>query len=307
MRLRTWILALATIAVVIGGIAFASQVRVSTDADQVGLHYKGGPFSSKTYASALVHSKRYSFGPGDKVYLYPYGQRSFDATGGPGAEHTPYTSSSKDSVEMATPLSVTFDMKTDDATLQAFHEKIGLKYRAWYEEGTKDATMVSDGWGNVLEFYMGQSIDQTVDRVLATYAWRDAYGKADVRDAIQKAIQDELPTAVSTKMQATGYGGFFTNFVVQVQRPVPTNPDLLKNIAAEQTNVASANAAKAKAEADLATANAQIALQKAEAQKKAADISAYGSVDEYNKAQAIEKGINPYQPTYIVSGTAPGK
>jgi hypothetical protein len=307
MRLKTWALVIAVLAAVIGVIIFAIQVRVSTNPDQVGLHYKGGPFSSKTYENALKPSKRYTFGPGDKVYLYPDGQRSYDATGGPGAEHAPYTSSSKDSVELATPLSVTFELKTDDDTLNAFHKKIGLKYQAYYDEGSKDSTGISDGWGNVLEFYIGQSIDQTVDRVLAQYPWRDAYGKADVRNAIQLAIQTELPTAVSAKMQATEWGGFFENFAVQVQRPVPTNPDLLKNIADEQTNVASANAAKAKAEADLATAKAQITLQQAEASKKKADISAYGSVDEYNKAMAIEKGINPYQPTYIVSGTAPGK
>jgi len=287
-------------------IALAGCTRVSTEPDQTGLHYEGGPFSSKKYAFVVAPSHRDTFGPGDTVYMYPVGQRSFDATGGTGSEHAPYTSSSKDSVELATPLSVTFELKTDGPTLRKFHELIGIKYSAYYEEGTKDPTGISAGWGHVLDFYIGQSVDQTVDRVLATYEWRAAYGDASVRNAIQTAIQQELPAAVSAKMQAADVGGFFQNFEVQVQRPVPTNADLLKNIADQQNNVAAAQAAKAKADADLATANAQIALQKAEAQKKAADISAYGSVAEYNKAQAIEKGINPYQPTYIVSGTAPG-
>lgn len=288
-------------------VALAGCTRVSTEPDQTALHYEGGPFSSKKYASIVEPSHRDSFGPGDKVYLYPTGQRSFDATGGPGAEHAPYTSSSKDSVELATPLSVTFELKTDAPTLRKFHELIGIKYSAFYEENTKDPTGISAGWGHVLAFYIGQSIDQTVDRVLATYEWRSAYGDAEVRNAIQTAIQNELPTAVSAKMQATAFGGFFQNFAVQVQRPVPTNLALLKNIADQQNNVAAAQAAKAKADADVATAKAQIALQEAEASKKRADISAYGSVSEYNKAQAIDKGINPYQPTYIVPGTAPSK
>lgn len=286
-------------------LATAGCTVASTDADQTALHYEGGSFSSKKYASIVGPSKRDTFGPGDKIYYYPNGQRSFDATGGPGAEHAPYTSSSKDSVELATPLSVTFELKTDEASLRKFHELIGLKYKAYYEDDTKDPTGISAGWGKVLDFYIGQSIDQTVDRVLAGYAWRDAYGKAEVRNDIQAEVLKDLPTAVATKMQATDIGGFFTSFAVQVQRPVPTNPDLLKNIADAQNQVAGAEAAKAKADADLATAKAQIALQQAEAAKKKADISAYGSVSEYNKAQAIDKGINPYQPTYIVPGTAP--
>lgn len=288
-------------------VAVAGCTSVSTEPDQKALHYEGGAIQDKKFKSVVEPSKKEFFGPGDKTYVYPVGQRSYDATGGPGAEHAPYTSSSKDSVELATPLSVTFELRTDDGTLRRFHEKIGIKYRAYYEENTQDPTGISPGWRKVLDFYMGQSIDTTVDRVLAGYAWRDAYGNAAVRNEIQNAIQTELPSSVSTKMQAVDIGGYFTSFAVQVQRPVPTNPDLLQSIADAQNNVAAANAAKEKADADLATARAQVALQQAEANKKKADISAYGSVAEYNKAQAIDKGINPYQPTYIVPGTAPGQ
>lgn len=296
--------------IIIPGVALcalAGCTVATPQADQTGIHYEGGPFSANKYASIVAPGTRDTFGPGDHVYYYPSGQRTYDATGGPGAEHAPYTSSSKDSVELATPLSVTFELKTDAGSLRRFHENIGIKYQAWYEDGTKDPTGVSSGWGKLLEFYIGQSMDTTVDRVLAGYAWRDAYGNADVRNAIQAAVQNELPGIVAAKMQASDIDGFFTSFAVQVQRPVPTNPDLLKSIADLQNQVAQAAANKAKADADTATANAQLALQKAEAAKKAADISAYGSVDQYNKAQAIEKGINPYQPTYVVPGTAPGQ
>jgi hypothetical protein len=288
-------------------LAVAGCSSVKTDADQTALHYQDGMFSARKYASVVGPSKRDVNGPGDKYFLYPIGQRSYDATGGPGAEHVPYTSSSSDSVEMSTPLSVTFELKTDPVSLKRFHELIGIKYQAWYEENTKDPTGVSAGWGKLLEFYIGQSIDTTLDRVMAGEKWRDSYGKADVRNTIQSTIQSELPASVAAKMQASDIGGYFQNFAVQVQRPVPTNTELLKNIADAQNNVAAAEAAKAKADADVKTANAQLALQKAQAAKKATDISAYGSVDQYNKAQAIEKGINPYQPTYIVPGTQPSK
>lgn len=285
-------------AFLLAGIAGCTSV--STEPDQVALQYEGGSFSDKKFASYVGPSKKDWFGPGDMVYIYPAGQRAYDATGAKDADHAPFTSSSKDSVEMATPMSVTFELKTDQVTLKDFHEKIGIKYAAYTADGEQNT---SDGWANMLNFYMGQSLDTTVDRVLAGYDWRQAYNDAAVRVLIENEIKKTLPDLVKSKMG----GDYFQNYAVQVQRPVPTNEDLKKNIAAAQNNVASAEAAKAKAEADLASTKAQIAVQQAEASKKKADISAYGSVAEYNKAQAIEKGINPYQPTYIVSGTAPGK
>lgn len=292
-----------TIALVVVTLGLAACSTVSTEPDQVGLHYEGGPFSAKKYSSFVDPSKREVFGPGDKTYIYPAGQRSYDATGGAESEHPPFTSSSRDSVELATPMSVTFELNTDTATLRRFHEQIGIKYSAFYDDDPDTPeSKISKGWWNMLNFYMGQSLDTTVDRVLAGFDWRQSYNDPAVRVQIQNEVQKDLPILVSQKMG----GQYFQTFAVQVQRPVPTNGQLRDNIAAAQNQVAQAQAAKAKADADLATANAQIAVQKAEANKKKADISAYGSVAEYNKAQAIAQGINPYQPTYIVTGTAPG-
>lgn len=289
-------------------IVLSGCTSVSTEPDQVALHYEGGAFSSKKFSSTVGASTKKWFGPGDKTYIYPLGQRSFDATGGPGSEHDPYTSSSKDSVELATPMSVTFSLRDDNGSLRSFHEQIGIKYQAFYDDDPKTPdSEISPGWQKMLAFYMGQSLDTTVDRVLAGYDWRQAYNDPAVRVEIQTAVQNELPALVNQKMNAVNTGGYFDNYQVQVQRPVPTNQQLKDNIALAQNQVASAQAAKAKADADLATVQAQIAVQQAEANKKKADISAYGSVTEYNKAQAIEKGINPYQPTYVVSGTVPGK
>src|SRR4051794_6082356 len=91
---------------------------VSTAADQVALHYSGGPFSSKAYKSYVPASTKKWFGPGDKEYLYPAGQRTYDATGGKKAERDSITSVSADSVEMATKVSITFQLKTDEKSLR---------------------------------------------------------------------------------------------------------------------------------------------------------------------------------------------
>ena len=271
---------------------------VSTAADQVALHYEGGPFSSKKYASYVPASTKKWFGPGDREFLYPLNQRNFDATGGSGAERGPITSTSKDSVEMSTPISVTFYLKTDEKTLREFHEKVGLRFKAYMREDD-----VSEGWRDMLAFYVGQSLETTLDREVANYNWRDLYNNPQIRVALQQKVDSELPALVENKIGAK----YFETFSAQVQKPDPTNEDLKRSIAAAQNNIATAQAAKAKAEADLATARAQIALQQAEAAKKRADISAYGSVEEYNKAQCIQAGCNPYQPTYVVNGTTPSQ
>ncbi len=288
---------------VAAAVVLAACTSVSTAPDQTALHYEGGSFSDKKYAKDSGYvppSTKEWFGPGDTTYLYPTGQRSYDATGGDGSERGPFTSMSKDNVELGTPLSVTFELKTDEQSLKLFHELIGLKYAAYVEDGQ---TGTSAGWTTMLNFYLGQSLDATVDRILAGYGWQEATKDPTIRKSIEDTIKAELPTLVKSKMGSD----FFENWAVQVQRPVPTDPKLRENIAAAQTDVAAAESAKAKADAQAATAKAQVAVAQQEAAKRKAEISAYGSVAEYNRAQAIEKGINPYQPTYIVPGTAPAQ
>jgi regulator of protease activity HflC (stomatin/prohibitin superfamily) len=93
---------------------------------------------------------------------------------------------------------------------------------------------------------------------------------------------------------------------------VPDNKDLAAQVASEQTLVAQADAERAQAKADQAKAEAQVAVSKAEAQKQAATIAGFQlkgmtprqAVRAYNESQAIAAGLNPYQPTFVVSGSA---
>ncbi len=269
---------------------------VSTAPDQVGLHYLGGPLSSKSYDDYVPASTKRWYGPGDSEYLYPNNQRSYDATGGPGSESKPFISVSKDQAEMSVPVSVTFRLRTDEKSLRAFHENIGNRYHA-YMEGD-DTT---SGWREMLAFYIGQPLNVSLDRVVQSANWRDLYSRPEARTALQTRIDTELPDLVKQKMQ----GDYFEDFQVLVQQPAPTNEQLKQAIAQQQAAVAAAQSAQAQAEAQRLAAKAQVSVQQQQALKTRADISAYGSVDEYNKAQAILKGINPYQPTYVVGGSAP--
>lgn len=269
---------------------------VSTAPDQVGLHYLGGPFSAHKYNSYVPPSTKKWFGPGDNEYLYPAGQRTYDATGGKDSERNAITSVSQDSVEMSTKISVTFNLKTDEETLRKFHEKVGIKYKAYM-----DGDSTSAGWRRLLEFYLGQSIETTLDREVANYKWRDLYNKPEIRVALQDAVNKDLPTLVQSKIGDE----YFDSFSAQVQKPDVTNEALKQSIADVNNNIAQAQAQKAKAEADLATARAQIAVSQAEAAKKAAEIRGYGNVDNYNKHECIMQGCNPYQPTFIYGAPQP--
>jgi hypothetical protein len=266
---------------------------VSTAPDQVALQYKGG-LSSKSFGSYIPPSTKKWFWPGSQEFSYPNNQRSYDATGGPGSESGPITGTSSDLAEMAVPVSVTFRLKTDEKSLRAFHENIGLHLKAYMEDDETTA-----GWRNMLAFYVGQPLKVSLDREVQGAKWRDLYSKPSARTALQNLLDKELPDVVKQKMQ----GDYFTDFQVTVQQPTPVNPDLKNAVAAQQAAVAQADSQTAQARAQQAAAQAQVAVAQAQARKQAAAIKGYGGLDGYLRDEAIQKGLNPFQPTYIVSGT----
>lgn len=80
--------------------ATAGCTTVSTDSDQVALHYDAGAFSSTTYQECVKNNNRTWDGLGEDYYKYPAGQRNFDFTGGDDSESAPYTVVSKDNQEL---------------------------------------------------------------------------------------------------------------------------------------------------------------------------------------------------------------
>lgn len=297
-RNRTRTRTVTAVALAVLAVSATGCASVSTAADQVALHYEGGAFSSKKFADCVPVSKKDYAGPGDSFYTYPTNQRIFEATGQKDADGDVIKVVSKDNVELAVPVSVNFTLNTDCKTLRKFHETIGNRYQAYM-----DGDQTSDGWRRMLRIVVQQPLDTTLDRIAQQYEWRDLYNNPEVKTAIEKQVNDSIAQIVKRQ---TNNEEFFGGWSALIQKPTPTNEDLAKAIAAEQNNVAQANAARAKAEADLAAAKAQLAVQQAEANKQRALIAGYGSVEAYLKSLCIEKGCNPYQPTYIVS-SAPAK
>lgn len=287
--MKRLIIAMAAVALMATGCS-----SVSTGPDQVALKYESGQFASKKFIDCIpVSTREREWDPSLDYFLYPANQRVFDFTGREGADAGVITVATKDSIQMAVPGLVRFTLNTDCEALREFHEKIGNREAAYFEEADKP----SDGWRRVLEQFIGRQIDATLDREALAYNWREIYTDPAAKARLDKAVAENLQELVNANTE--GDTQFFNILSVQLQKPEPPQ-ELLQALASEQTSIAQANAAKSKAEADVATARAQIELEKANAAKRQAEIAGYGSVEEYNRAKAIEKGINPYQPTYVV-------
>lgn len=295
-----WKTIAATLVVMVA--ALSGCATASTDSDLTAVHYSGGVASEKKFQNCLKPSSRSGYDPGDGYYAYPTRQVSYDATGGKGSEAKPFRVVSKDNAEMATPVTVTFSLKTDCDTLRKFHEALGNKYEAYFDANGKSSDE-NEGWVNLLNFVIGKPLDATLDRFAQKYTWRELWNDPTVKTEIETAINDDIEALVTRQAG----GAYFENFQALVQKPDPTAEGLKTAIAKEQEAVADAQAAEKKAEADVITARAQVEVARAEALKKKAEISGFGGIEEYLRAQCIASGCNPYQPTWIYGGAGASK
>lgn len=270
-----------------------SACSVSTQPDQVALAYNDGPFSPRTFDKCVPVSKREVQGPNDVAFVYPANQRTDDFTGSEGSDRGPFPIVSKDGVELAFPGNLQFILETECETLREFHEKIGNRYEGYFDGNE------SKGWNkHVLPKYIEQPLQTALAGAASQYNWRELYNDPKVRIEVQEAVKESLPRFVND--QTEGEREFFKGFVLTLQVPQP--PQALKDaITNEQTVVAQANAAKAQATAQVEQAKAETRVAEERAKQKAAETRGYPSIDAYLKDRLIEKGGNPFQPSY---GTA---
>lgn len=286
------IIALALVLALFGMAACGVSTTTSETKVQVG----AGPFEDPAFKDCIAPSTKDNSPTNNKYYGYPTGsERDFDATGQKGADHDPVTVLSRDNAEMAIPITLRFNMVGDCKTLQAFHKSYGERYTAYLSDDGR----IQPGWRTVLRKLMFDPMDTTLDEIAKKYTWRQLYNDA----AAQNELQNTLTEQIEKIVDANARGHYFENFTILMKKPVPTNEDLKNAVAAEQSAVATAQSAEAKARATKAQAEAETATAKAEAAKKRAEILGYGSFENYNKHEAVDKGLNPYQPTYLVPGT----
>ncbi|GAA5159256.1 SPFH domain-containing protein [Ornithinimicrobium tianjinense] len=230
------------------------------------------------------------------VFWYPARQISWDATGGEGAERTPYVvvSNASAPAELTVPVVVTMDLTQDCDALMDFHRNMGTKYSAWMDSERQP----SDGWTSLLNYAVGQPTEVTLVRLAQKYPWQEIWNDETIRAEFEKTLAAELPKRIQDR---TG-GEYFTNIQVTVGKPDPVNDELKAAIAREQTAVAEANAKREAADADLAVAESETKVAKQRALQQQAEIEGYPSVEDYLRAQLIDQGGNPYQPTVVWPG-----
>ncbi|MDF5754079.1 SPFH domain-containing protein [Spongiactinospora sp. TRM90649] len=253
-RLLKWFIA-AVVAVVGLGFALSGCSRVSTQPDEVILHYAGGTFEAIAFDRCINPSSGATLlGPGDTGYSYPFGQRTFDFSGAEGAESRPISIVSKDNVEMQVAGSATFTLNTHCETLRRFHERIGLKFGA-YADGDGDS---SSGWTKMLNFYFKQPLDRAMDAASQEFEWRKLFNDPNVKQQWEQRVgqlarQFIKETAGDDYFCSPNYGGVGEcgDVVLTIQKPEP--PESLVNALAAEQAAKAENAAQTQRNAKVRT------------------------------------------------------
>lgn len=278
-------------------IVFTAGCGVSTQPDEVKLQIGAGPIEAPKIKGCVQPGEKRTSPTNDKYISYPVSGRDYDAGTTEGGDSGPITVVSSDNTEMSIPVRITWDFASDCKSLEAFY-KLYNRYGASLD----DKGQATAGFSKVLDKVLNNSLDTTLDEIAKNYKWRELYNDAAAQNELQAALDENLQAVVDEVAK----GEFFTNInVATLKKPLPTNTDLVNAIAAEQAAVATAQSAEAKARATEAQAEAETATAKAEALKQKAIIEGYGSFENYAQIEAILAGLNPFQPTYVVSGTTP--
>lgn len=276
----------------------------STQADETFVH-KGSGISEghedKGCVPAATREINWGTGMGDEYYAYPANQRVFDFRGVEGSDRGPFEVVSKDGQTLTIPGTMSFLLNTDCETLQKFHDRIGNRYQAYMEDNQTGA-----GWTKVLNLYFAPALDASLDRLAKQYTWNELRSDPTIKDTINVKVNETVEALVNQQLE--GDEKFFQGYSALVTQPIAPEA-LVASVRSSEEAIAAAKATQAKAEADAsaagAAATAQIKQKEAElkvaqieAQILAAQIRSYGGAEAWAKAKAVDKGINPWQPSY---------
>lgn len=263
---------------------------INTQPDQKGLWYKAGPLTSTHFDHCVDPGSRERWkAVADKTFTYPAGQRTFVYGDTPNADTTTIVALTKDNVELTTNGVVRFYLTDDCKLLQKFHEQIGLN-KAAYMDGDGN---LSDGWREVLNIYLKESLQRAVNEATQEFNWKELYNDVKVKADWEKKVSELLPRFVKQGMD----GEYFENYSLTIQKPI-LPPKLQTALQETQTAIEDNNAQKQR--------NNTVETE-AESIKRLVDIL---GPDGYNTYQALKNGQITVMPIpqgsgIMVAPTAP--
>lgn len=304
---------LTVTALAVTAIGLTGCVGPRPEQQMVAMQFEGGAVipAAQKFLRCIPGGQRGKHDWGGNTYFYPSDQRVVDFTGGNGADRGKIEVISKDGVTLAVPGQLQYYLNTDcgsgegkDAEaspIVQFHLNLGRRYGASFNDGPNN---VPNGWRTIQRLYLETPLETVMDRVSQEYNWRDLVFNPQVKAEWEKKVLAALPAMVDRTTPTSVE--FYNRFQPLIGVPEVTGDAgkaAQQAIVDGQRRVAEAQAREAEARANEAAARAEIAVARAKAEARRQEIRGYGSVDEYNKAQCIDKGCNPYQPTYVYPGS----
>lgn len=239
---RKVVLILLVLGVALSGGACGRQ---GSEINEIGLIYEGGSTQEKKFKGFLEPGSTFEkVGWGSKVYRYRTDQRTYrgDAKNN-GADTGPAGIASKDRMAMNVDYQLYFKLNLEPKTLQKFHENIGVKTKAYEDEG----------WRQMLRDNFEPQIDRSLEAAALGFNAVDLYSSEDVRIAFQNDAVSRIKQAIKEVIgddyfcgpSYTGRGSECGEFTMTVGKPTPTDPEDVNRLAAEQRAAAATIAQQA--------------------------------------------------------------
>jgi len=189
-----------------------------------GLVYTGGPLDGNTYVRTLKPGvkrtliARHPLDWLNKSYRYPVTQRDYiissRANEGDVKGKDAISYPSKDSVMMTFNIALYFDPNWNAEVKgyrgnmqQKFHERIGVKYRAWTD----------DGWRAMLAAKFRKQIENALQKQAANYTAEQIYTTAKFQ------IEKDIAKDIEERMEKVLGDNYFTHFRLKITRAEPPN------------------------------------------------------------------------------------
>lgn len=299
----------AVVAALVAAVALAACG--STKADEIGLHYNGGPIEGESFEGIVDPGSGQQFiGPGDRIVTLPLTTRTYEACadvrdGDDGCDGPPIVVPAGGGGELAISIAVSFKVNTSADVLRAFYENVCRKF------GCEDD---GNGWDEMLRVNFRGPIENALRDSVIEFSVDELYaGLADGENASAtstlSALEDALAAGLKENINAFAGGQFFCGPSFNRAEPdvCPDFEFLITDVVPADDGLRGAYNEAAAAEQRITTAerNAEAEVAAARGEEEAARIlSALAMIPGYIdllRAQAMEACASNPECTLVVT------